>query len=285
MSQVYGGGGNSGASFRNDFVELFNRGNTSVDLSGWSVQYASAGGTSWQATNLSGTVQPGHYYLVQEAAGSGGTTNLPTPDATGNINMSATAGKVALVNTTTAMNGSGCPFGATVVDFVGFGSGTTCSETSAAPAPSNTNAIQRAASGCTDTDNNSADFVNTAPNPRNSNSSSHLCASAGQTIDVNFGSKSETLTADSQAETIVGCAQTKAGVGCSQIEFGSSQTETGAGLFVYEGPPPLSFVTYLFEDFSAQRPRGGLTRWRRVAGAYAPRGTRGVPPRPRGAWP
>ena len=221
------------------------------------MQYASAGGTSWQATNLSGTVQPGHYYLVQEAAGSGGTTNLPTPDATGNINMSATAGKVALVNTTTALSGSGCPFGATVFDFVGFGSGTTCSETSAAHAPSNTNAVQRADGGCTDTDNNSADFATGAPNPRNGNSPAHLCDGV----------------------------QTKAEVGYSQIEIDSSQIKTGASLFVSEGTLPFLFVSYFFEDFSAQRPRVGLTRWRRVASAYAPRGTRGVPPRPRGAWP
>src|SRR5437660_6905208 len=133
ISQVYGGGGNSGATFKNDFIELFNRGNAGVDLTGWSVQYASAGGTSWSATNLSGIIQPGKYYLVQEAAGTGGTASLPTPDATGNINMSATSGKVALVNTTAALTG-GCPLGPAVIDFVGFGSGTNCSETAAAPA-------------------------------------------------------------------------------------------------------------------------------------------------------
>src|SRR5437764_714467 len=102
ISQVYGGGGNAGATFKNDFIELFNRGNTAVNLSGWSVQYAPAGSTSWSVTNLAGTIQPGRYYLVQEAGGAGGTTNLPTPDATGNINMSATAAKVAPVHKTTA---------------------------------------------------------------------------------------------------------------------------------------------------------------------------------------
>ena len=100
ISQVYGGGGNSGAKYKNDFVELFNRGTTAVSVSGWSVQYASATGSSWQVTTLSGTIQPGHYYLVQEAAGSGGTTNLPTPDATGSISMSLSSGKVAPVSYT-----------------------------------------------------------------------------------------------------------------------------------------------------------------------------------------
>jgi hypothetical protein len=46
ISQVYGGGGNAGATYKNDFIEIF-RGDTSVDVSAWSVQYASAG-TSWQ---------------------------------------------------------------------------------------------------------------------------------------------------------------------------------------------------------------------------------------------
>ncbi len=58
ISQVYGGGGNSGATYKNDFVELYNLGSAAVDLTGWSVQYASSAGTSWSKTVLSGTVQP-----------------------------------------------------------------------------------------------------------------------------------------------------------------------------------------------------------------------------------
>lgn len=70
ISQVYGGGGNSGATLRNDFVELFNRGNTAVTITGWSVQYASASGSNWDATLLGGVIQPGQYYLIQEAQGA-----------------------------------------------------------------------------------------------------------------------------------------------------------------------------------------------------------------------
>src|SRR5713226_9617459 len=79
ISQIYGGGGNSGATFKNDFIELFNRGTATVSITGWSVQYTSSTGTSWQVTNLSGSIAPGKYYLIQEAAGTGGTTDLPTP--------------------------------------------------------------------------------------------------------------------------------------------------------------------------------------------------------------
>src|SRR5690348_15378622 len=77
ISQVYGGGGNSGATYKNDFIELFNPTSTTVNLSGWSVQYTSSTGPSgsspaWAVTNLSGSIAPGHYYLIQEAAGTGG---------------------------------------------------------------------------------------------------------------------------------------------------------------------------------------------------------------------
>src|SRR5438093_11005413 len=73
ISQLYGGGGNLSATVTNDFIELFNRGTSSVDITGWSVQYASASGTSWDRTLLNGTIQPGQYYLIQEAQGNAGS--------------------------------------------------------------------------------------------------------------------------------------------------------------------------------------------------------------------
>ena len=69
VSQVYSGG-NSGASLKNDFIELRNRGAAAVDVTGWTVQYAATTGTSCQRTILSGIIQPGQYYLIQEAAGA-----------------------------------------------------------------------------------------------------------------------------------------------------------------------------------------------------------------------
>src|SRR3954467_594573 len=121
ISQIYGGGGNSGATIKNDFIEIFNRGASPVSLNGWSVQYASAAGTSWQVTNLTNiTLAPGQYYLIQEAIGAGGTVNLPAPDATGTIPMSPTAGKVALVSSAVPLAGTN-PINASVADFVGFG--------------------------------------------------------------------------------------------------------------------------------------------------------------------
>lgn len=174
ISQVYGGGGNANAPYTNDFIELFNRGTTAIDVTGYSVQYASSTGTTWQATNLTGTIQPGRYYLVQEASGGATGSALPTPDATGTLTLAATAGKVALVNSTTLLSGA-CPSSASIIDFIGYGTTANCSEpmtafaaANNAPAPSNTTADIRKNGGITDTDNNAADFTAAAPTPRNS---------------------------------------------------------------------------------------------------------------------
>ena len=176
ISQVYGGGGNAGAQYRNDFIELFNRSAADVPVSGWSVQYASATGTgAWAVTPLTGSVPAGKHYLIQEAAGAGGTLFLPDPDATGSIAMSATAGKVALVASTTPLSGA-CPSSAAILDLVGYG-GANCFETSPTVALTNTTAALRKDDGALDTDNNSTDFVIGAPNPRAAHDSAPRVAS------------------------------------------------------------------------------------------------------------
>jgi hypothetical protein len=169
VSEVYGGGGNSGATLTNDYIELFNRSAAAVSLDGWSVQYTNATGSSWAPTPLTGTIAAGRYYLVQEAAGGGGTTPLPTPDATGTSAMAATAGKVALVRSTTPLTcASACPAVTTVQDFVGYGTTADDFEGSGpAAAPSNTTATLRNNDGATDTNNNAADFTAGDPDPHN----------------------------------------------------------------------------------------------------------------------
>ncbi len=179
ISQIYGGGGNSGAQYRNDFVELHNNGTVPVSLAGWSLQYASAGGSTWNnKTLLSGVIAPGQYLLLQQAAGAGGSLNLPTPDFIGNIALSATAGKLALVSSTTSLNCStDCSTLPGVIDFVGFGSASSA-EGSPVPALSNTTAALRKNSGCSDSNNNAADFSVAPPTPRNG-ASVHVCESGG----------------------------------------------------------------------------------------------------------
>ncbi len=175
ISQIYGGGGNSGAPFRNDFIELFNAGSTPVNLAGWSVQYASATASTWSSTPLTSiTLAPGQHYLIQQAGGNNGAA-LPTPDATGTIAMAAGAGKVALVKNTTALTGA-CPSDPNIVDFAGYGATANCFRgTGAAPAASNTNAAIRTGNGCTDTRNNAADFTLAPPNPRNLSAPLNQC--------------------------------------------------------------------------------------------------------------
>ena len=70
ISQLYGGGGNAGATYQNDYVELYNRSAATVDIGGWSLQYASATGSGWDANRqpLGGTIGPGEYYLVSLAS-------------------------------------------------------------------------------------------------------------------------------------------------------------------------------------------------------------------------
>ncbi len=189
ISQVYGGGGNSGATYQHDFIEIFNRGSASVDLAGKSVQYASATGTgnfgagTTQITPLPAVaLQPGQFLLVQEVTSAAIGSVLPTPDVTDStpINLSGTDGKVALVNSTTSLgcNGGSTPCSpaqlALIIDLVGYGTANFY-ETAAAPRASNTTAVIRAGGGCTDTDNNSSDFTAAAPTPRNSQSAYNVC--------------------------------------------------------------------------------------------------------------
>ncbi len=109
ISQIYGGGGNTGATLTNDYIELINHSGAPVSLNGWSVQaFVSLTGT-WQMTPLPNvTLQPGQYFLIQEAAGEGGTDELPDPDAFGTIAVSSGSTKVALLNNTTLITTS-CP--------------------------------------------------------------------------------------------------------------------------------------------------------------------------------
>ena len=197
ISQVYGGGGNAGATYQNDFIELFNRGSVPASLNGMSVQYAATTGSSWtNKTNLPNVVlQPGQYYLVQEASGGANGTVPPVADLTGTINMSAAAGKVALVsNQVSIVAGTICPTTANgVLDFVGFGPVTNCSEISpTTPNLSSTLATLRASNGCTDTDNNSTDFANGTPAPRNASTPLHACSVTTPTVNLSVSSNTGT---------------------------------------------------------------------------------------------
>lgn len=233
ISQIYGGGGNAGATFRNDFIELFNRTNTPVSLAGWSVQYATNTGATWTPTSLTGTIPSGGYYLIQMDAGTGGTVNLPTPDVVNNTPLNALNGKVALVNVTAALSGS-CPTGTQIIDLVGYGSTASCFEGSGpTSAPSNTSAVLRASNGCQDTGQNATDFAVGVPNPRNSATPVNLCTPPS-------------VTATLATAPLAVCAGAPVTFTANVGEFGVSYSYTlsnGTNSASATGQTSVSFVT------------------------------------------
>lgn len=197
ISQIYGAGGALGATLKNDFVELHNRGNSPVNVTGWSIQYAYPTGSfnsvPSHTTPLNGIIPAGGYYLVQFAGDGGGTVDLPAPDAIGGTDLIDSSGKVALVNSTTPLTG-GCPNNPSIVDFVGYGIFTNCFEgPSAAPTPSAvTIANTRVNAGCTDTANNNADFSSNTANPRNRSASANICP-CGANVTANETGRADEL--------------------------------------------------------------------------------------------
>lgn len=180
VSQLYAGGGNTGAAFTNDFVELFNGGGGPVDLSGWTIQYATAAGTTWQTTALSGSIQPGRYFLVQLGSTAAVGAALPAPDATGTTNLAASGGKVALVHDGSALacgaSAGSCSANPLVQDLIGYGTAGDYEGAGPAPGLSSTTAALRAGAGCVDTNSNADDFTAAAPAPRNSTSAAVSCS-------------------------------------------------------------------------------------------------------------
>lgn len=186
ISQVYPGGGNSGATFNRDFVELFNRSSSTVNITGWSIQYATAantfGGTNNSYTITTASIPAGGYYLVGfGATGAGGATYVADQTlAVGGLN--GTAGKIALANNaTTVTYSTPTSFSANAVDIVGYGSAANAYEGAgpATPAPANNaGAFFRISGGCTDTNNNSADFALGSVLLRTSTTTAVPCAAA-----------------------------------------------------------------------------------------------------------
>ena len=238
VSQVFAGGGNSDAPFANDFVELFNRGSTGVDVGGWTIQYASAGGNTWQATALTGTIPPGRHYLVQLASAAAVGAPLPAPDAIGTTNLAVSGGKVALVRDgsllTCGASAGSCSPVASVADLVGYG-GAVDYEGGAPAAPlDNTTAATRGGDGCIDTDANSTDFTPVGPAPRNSSSATVACGVAPPPP----GGVSQGATVDIDIQPVLSIALER-----STVSFGNATTGTT--------PPPVSERVTVVSDAAA----------------------------------
>lgn len=167
ISEVYGAGGNPGATWNQDWIELHNPTDAAIDVSGLSVQYRSATGTANPSgvTALTGSVPAHAYYVVAEAKGATGAP-LPRADVTGNINLSGSTGTVFLANQAGVLTSP--PTGSVVdnpavLDLVGFGTSNTY-EKAVAPAPSSSSSIARDAKGV-DTNDNASDFTAGAGTP------------------------------------------------------------------------------------------------------------------------
>jgi hypothetical protein len=221
VSQVFAGGGNAGAPFANDFVEVFNRGSTAVDVGGWTIQYASAAGTSWQATALSGSIAPGRHYLVQLASAGAVGAALPTPDATGTTNLAVSGGKVAIVRDTTPLTcgaaAGSCSLVAAVADLVGYGGAADYEGTGPAPAIDNTTAATRGGDGCVDTDVNAGDFAAAAPTPRNLAVAAATCSGSPPPS----GGISQSATVDVDVQSALSIALER-----SAVSFGNAAAGT-----------------------------------------------------------
>ncbi len=192
ISQVYTFGGGNGTNpvptYRNDFVELFNPTQRTIDLSTWSLQVASAtSNATWAKLNLTGSIGPGKYYLVSMAGGSNtapGVLVLPTPEITWGTGMGTTGSKVALVASQSitligqpATNPANNPLAQSIIiDLLGMGANSNVFLDS--PFPAVGSLIQNAlrTNVCVDTRNNSADFVLATPNARNGAVAAAPCA-------------------------------------------------------------------------------------------------------------
>ncbi len=175
ISEVYGGGGNSGSKYSNDFIELYNYGTTPIDMSALAVYYAPATGTSYTAaaafqTILTGTLAGGAYYLIAESQGTGGTTPLTGVNVAGSIAMAGTAGKVVLgLANTVPVYAAGSLVPAnnpSVIDIVGYGA-TATQYRGTGPAPTLTNTTSDSRTTVTTAPtSNATDYLAGAPSPQ-----------------------------------------------------------------------------------------------------------------------
>lgn len=249
ITEVYGGGGNTGAPYTHDYVEIYNAGPEAVDVTGWSVQYGSASGTMGNnRTTLAGTIEPSHHYLVQGAAGTTGSgAPLPAPDATGSINASASSGKFALVTASESIACStSCADDPRVRDLIGYGSANDF-ESAAAPGTSNTTAAIR---HCADSDDNAADFRADAPDPQNSGSEPGTgpeeCVPVEATISEIQGAAHRSPLDGSQVTGVEGVVTAVRGNGFwMQDPQPDGDLGTSDGVFVFTRDEPTAVVDNL----------------------------------------
>jgi hypothetical protein len=202
VSQVYTRGGEAGASYQKDFIEIFNRGTQPADMNQYGLHVtldsnpipASMFVRLFSSRGI--RIEPGRYLLI--ALGGSGTDGqpLPTPDFDLGVvlpipvpaNLHPTSGTVVLIppdgsyrNCATAQ--------ASVADIVGYGPMSPCFEALPAgppPSPTLTESLQRFGGGCTDTNVNAADLQLSPVLPRNSGWAAGVCSGSAPPSFFNF---------------------------------------------------------------------------------------------------
>ncbi|NHC38435.1 Ig domain-containing protein group 2 domain-containing protein [Bacillus sp. MM2020_1] len=249
ISQYFGGGGNAGAPFNKDFIELYNPTDQPVLLDGWSLQYASAAGVTWTPISLAGTIQAHGYYLIAEGGGTNGA-NILTPDVSGSIAMGGTGAKLALFKDKTTAASGAKP--ADTIDFVGMGAANGYEGSAATKAPSNTTSAQRRPYANTDpatgkgnawdTDDNAADFfVGPVAAPKNTASTPEAPMVPVISLQPK-GNNIQFLQQDTSATVKGGAESAESGSTVNVYEAAAKGTALGTATAAADGSFEISFT-------------------------------------------
>lgn len=160
--ELYTAGGNAGATYNKDYVVIYNGTNAAIDLSGYTLQYASKTGAFSIKATLTGTINSGDFFIVSDQnAGKNGAALPMAIDflVADGLGFGGSDGKVVLANNNIVVTS---PTATNVVDYIGYGSATAYEGTAAVAALSTTTSAKR--NSFTDTNNNNTDFTVAAIN-------------------------------------------------------------------------------------------------------------------------
>src|SRR4051812_1662443 len=93
INEIYTAGGNSGATYKTEYYELYNNGVSPQSIAGWRLEYYFAAGTSPNTTltvPAAVTLGAGQYYLIAGQTGATGAALPVTPDQTSTLDANTT---------------------------------------------------------------------------------------------------------------------------------------------------------------------------------------------------
>ncbi|HXI25371.1 MAG TPA: Calx-beta domain-containing protein [Pyrinomonadaceae bacterium] len=190
ISQIYTRGGETGAIYQNDFIELYNRSNSVVDINGWMLHITTFEGSFPSVVGVrfvsssSIPILPGMHMLFTFTTGGANGQPLNGDFPVPFVSLGSAGGQIVLLGKDKNLP-AGCPASpdltGAVIDYVGYGTAT-CFEGTVTLAPAATKSLTRINGGCTDTNNNLADFSFADPNPRGLTSPIVQCGSQSSSV-------------------------------------------------------------------------------------------------------